>query len=135
MFLPPVKLSCSTPVMALILALSLAACSFRPYRLDIQQGNVVTVEQFAQLKVGMTPEQVRFLLGTPLLNDVFHANRWDYYYRMVKGTTREVTAYALTVHFSGGKVERIDADEAFRSQKPEEGNGNRVYDLSGPAKS
>jgi outer membrane protein assembly factor BamE len=135
MSLLPRKFSSSAPLLALVLAVSLTACSFKPYRLDIQQGNVVTVEQFAQLKVGMTPEQVRFLLGTPLLNDVFHANRWDYYYRMVKGTTREATSYALTVHFSGGKVERIDADEAFRSQKPEEGTGNRVYDLSGPAKS
>lgn len=119
----------------LILIASVSACSFRPYRLDIQQGNVVTIEQFAQLKIGMSPEQVRFILGTPLLNDVFHANRWDYYYRMVKGSTREEASYALTVYFSGGKVERIEADQAFRSQQPEEGNGTRVYDLSGPKKS
>ena len=123
-------------VAGLLLLASLAACSFKPYRIDIQQGNVVTAEQYAQLKVGMTREQVRFVLGTPLLTDVFHDSRWDYLYRMDKGATREVSSRGLSIHFNAaGKVLQIVADEAFREQKQGEGNGNNVYDLSAPAKS
>ena len=51
---------------------------FSPYRPDIQQGNFVSQEMLAQLKVGQTREQVLFILGTPLLTDIFHADRWDY---------------------------------------------------------
>lgn len=110
-------------------------CSVKPYRIDIQQGNVVSAEQFAQLRVGMTREQVRFLLGTPLLTDIFHERRWDYRYRMARGDTGEVTSRGIAIHFAAnGTVERIDADDAFRGLKPEEGGSNRVFDL-GAAKS
>src|SRR4051794_36755042 len=47
-----------------------------PYRPDIQQGNFVSEEMVAQLKPGMTPDQVRFVMGTPLLTDIFHSDRW-----------------------------------------------------------
>ena len=65
---------------------ALAACGGRtlitPYRMEIQQGNYVTQEMASQLKVGMTKEQVRFILGTPLIVDPFHNNRWDYVFRL-----------------------------------------------------
>ena len=61
----------------------------------------------SQLKVGMTPEQVRFLLGTPLLTDVFHANRWDYPFRLQKGNG-EVTVSHVTVVFEEKRVARIE---------------------------
>lgn len=123
-------------IAGLLLLVPLAACSFSPYRIDIQQGNVVTAEQYAQLKLGMSREQVRFVLGTPLLTDVFHDTRWDYLYRMEKGNTREISSRGLSIYFNAaGKVSQIVADEAFRGQKPEEGSGNKVYDLSLPAKS
>lgn len=116
-----------------LLVLSTAACGFRSYRIDIQQGNVVTPEQYAQLRVGMTSDQVRFLLGTPILTDVFHDKRWDYLYWMDLGATREVTARSLVIHFNAeGKVESIVADEAFRAQKVEEGSGNKVFEISPP---
>lgn len=67
-----------------VLALVLSACGSTkwgfPYRADVQQGNWVTAEQVARLEQGMTREQVRYVLGTPTLQDVFHANRWDYPY-------------------------------------------------------
>lgn len=74
----------------LLLALLGASCtstlpSFKPYHLDIQQGNVVTAKMMMQLKPGMTKSQVRYVLGTPLLQDAFHQNRWDYMYQMAKG--------------------------------------------------
>lgn len=66
------------------MALVLSACGSTkwgfPYRADVQQGNWVTAEQVARLEQGMTREQVRYVLGTPTLQDAFHANRWDYPY-------------------------------------------------------
>jgi outer membrane protein assembly factor BamE len=80
---------------------------FSPYRPDIQQGNFVSQEMVAQLKVGMTPDQVIFLMGTPLLNDVFHGERWDYPFRMQKGNG-EITTSSVTVYFENNRVSRIE---------------------------
>ena len=81
---------------------------FSPYRPDIQQGNFVSQEMMAQLKVGMTKDQVKFLLGTPLMADVFHGNRWDYPFRLAKGNG-ELTTSAVVVYFDqDGKVERFE---------------------------
>lgn len=66
----------------LVACLLLAGCV---YRIDIQQGNYLTQDAVDKLKVGMTKAEVRQALGTPLLIDVFHANRWDYYFSSVKG--------------------------------------------------
>ncbi|NDG91043.1 MAG: outer membrane protein assembly factor BamE, partial [Burkholderiaceae bacterium] len=51
---------------------------FQPYVPDVVQGNFISSEQYSNLKVGMTREQVRQIMGTPLLASYFHANRWDY---------------------------------------------------------
>ena len=74
-----------------------------PYRITIQQGNFVSSEMLAQMKVGMTPDQVKFALGTPLLVDPFHAQRWDYIFRLQRGSG-EVTTSRVTVFFQDGKV-------------------------------
>ena len=135
MLLQQKKLLGSRRILLVILVVALSACSLRPYRIDIQQGNVVSAEQYAQLKVGMTRDQVRFLLGTPLLMDVFHNKRWDYHYRLDIGATREVTSRGLSLFFGDDdKLVQIAADEAFRAQQPEEGSGNKVFDLSGSAR-
>ena len=102
-----------------IISLSLAflsACSYvpeipgvTPYRIDIQQGNFLSQDAVAQVKPGMSREQVRQMLGTPLLTDIFHADRWDYvYWRERPGAKREQRK--LTVHFEDGKVTRLDGD-------------------------
>jgi outer membrane protein assembly factor BamE len=80
---------------------------FSPYRPDIQQGNFVSQEMLSQLKVGMTREQVQFVLGTPLLTDMFHADRWDYPFRLERGNG-ELTTSRVTVFFKDGKVEKFD---------------------------
>ena len=78
-----------------------------PYRIDIQQGNFVSQEMVAQLKPGMSKDQVRLVLGTPLLTDIFHADRWDYvYWRERPGAKREQRK--LTVFFEVGRVTRVD---------------------------
>jgi outer membrane protein assembly factor BamE len=93
-----------------LLALQLAGCGrLAPYRIDIQQGNFVSPEMVAQLKRGMTKEQVRFVLGTPLVTDIFHAERWDYIYLLDRpGEPRE--RRRLAVFFEDGKLSRLEGD-------------------------
>jgi outer membrane protein assembly factor BamE len=86
---------------------------FSPYKIDIQQGNFVSREMVAQLKEGMqrpegvTREQVRFVLGTPLLTDMFHADRWDYPFRLKK-RNGEVISSHVTVFFKDNRLADID---------------------------
>ena len=82
----------------------------RPYRIDIQQGNFVSKEMVAQLRPGLSRDQVRFVLGTPLLNDMFHANRWDYDFRLAKGNG-EIMASRVSVFFKDDLVEHIEGGE------------------------
>jgi outer membrane protein assembly factor BamE len=90
-----------------LVAAPLAGCSM--YRVDVQQGNVLTDEMLASLKVGMTKRQVRFLLGTPPITDPFHANRWDYVYSFRKGGAAEERR-RLTLHFDGDALSRFESD-------------------------
>ncbi len=80
---------------------------FSPYRPDIQQGNFISQEMLVQLKEGMTRDQVKFVLGTPLLTDAFHADRWDYPFRLARGDG-ELTTSRVTVYFKDGKVAKFD---------------------------
>lgn len=92
---------------------ALAACAppqvIQPYRMDIQQGNYVSQEMISQLKLGMTKEQVRYVLGTPLVADIFHADRWDYvYYKDPRRGQRE--GRKIAVLFENGKLARVVGD-------------------------
>jgi len=80
---------------------------FSPYRPDIQQGNFVSQEMLSQLKVGQTRDQVRFLLGTPMISDMFHADRWDFPFYLARGDG-ELTTSRVTVYFKDNVVERFD---------------------------
>jgi len=80
---------------------------FSPYRPDIQQGNFVSQEMLNQLKVGQTRDQVRFLLGSPLLTDAFHADRWDYPFYLARGNG-ELTTSRVTIFFKDNVVERFE---------------------------
>lgn len=105
----------------------LAACSsplsrFNSYKIDIQQGNVLTQEMVSQLKPGQTREQVRFILGTPMLMDIFHQERWDYVYSYRNGRTGEVEKRRFSVYFGkdnrlvkvGGDVELASVEDLNR---------------------
>jgi outer membrane protein assembly factor BamE len=81
-----------------------------PYRIDIVQGNVVTKEQIALLKPGMTRNQVREILGTPLLTDPFHGNRWDYIFAIRRPGT-EAQRRSVVVLFDGNGMQSVDAPE------------------------
>lgn len=97
----------------ILLSLLLASCGElsvplpAAYKMDIRQGNYVTEEMRNQLKLGMTRAQVRFVMGTPMLSDVFHANRWDYVYRFVH-QGELVDKQRLTLYFDGDNLSRID---------------------------
>lgn len=82
----------------------------QPYRPDVPQGNIITKEMVEQLRPGMTRDQVRFLLGTPLVASVFHADRWDYVYSLKRGKGTEFQTRKMAVYFKDGKLERFDAE-------------------------
>lgn len=94
----------------LILALVLAAC-VPSYRADVQQGNVVTAEMVGALKPGMTKRQVRYALGTPLVADPFHKDRWDYVHSFQKGNGKR-SQQLLTLIFKEDALVTIEGDLA-----------------------
>lgn len=102
-------------VPALLLALS--ACSFvSPYKVDVLQGNVVTREQVEALKPGMARDQVRDILGSPLLASVFHADRWDYVFTLQR-KGQEPVRRRVAVFFKDGVLLRHEADELPSEQE------------------
>jgi len=110
----PAVVSAAVVCAALVVASS--GCSnFGVYRLDIQQGNLVTQEQVAKVKPGMSRLEVRNVLGTPLLQDVFSGNRWDYVYNEDRNAEKKLNPFSrtqrqfkVTVVFDGEKVARVD---------------------------
>lgn len=82
-----------------------------PYRINIVQGNFVSKEAYEQLNAGMTRDQVRQLLGTPLLTDIFHANRWDYVFYFKRGNASVVQERHLKVYFEGDTLARWEGGE------------------------
>jgi outer membrane protein assembly factor BamE len=100
----------------LILALSflVAGCDLAPrltpYRIEIQQGNYVTQEMVAQLKPGLTRDQVRFVLGTPLVSDIFHEERWDYVFMRQRANSSEIEYHRIAVVFDDGRLKWIEGD-------------------------
>lgn len=87
--------------LCLAVIIGLAACAELPggYRIDIEQGNIVTQDMIKQLKPGMSKRQVRFVMGTPLIKDTFHQQRWDYIYSLERGGGKR-TQKTLTMLFN-----------------------------------
>ena len=82
-----------------------AGC-FSSYRVEIQQGNVISAEQIEKLTPGTPRDEVRFILGTPLIEDPFHAQRWDYFYSLDPAKGEKVTQYRLSIWFEDEKISR-----------------------------
>src|SRR5437764_14351441 len=97
------------PLVALFLALSLPACGLI-YKLPTRQGNVIEQKQIDQLKTGMTRDQVRFLMGTPLAASPFRDDRWDYvgYYKTPRG---QVFTRTVSLYFESDKLARTEGAE------------------------
>lgn len=109
-------------VVSLLLVVGMfSACSLvdkvSPYKMDIQQGNVVTQEMVSKLKPGMSKSQVRFIMGTPLIADAFHTDRWDYVYRFQKaGTLTEERR--VTLLFEGDTLKQVSGDVVNATPAP-----------------
>lgn len=113
-----------------------------PYRVSIQQGNFVSQEMVSQLKVGMTREQVRFILGTALLTDMFHEDRWDYPFSLTKPNGDQITS-RVTVYFKNNLMSKFEGgnlpnEKEYLARITESALGqNRVesvVDTDGPVK-
>ena len=92
-----------------LLPMLFAGCMLAPHKIDIQQGNYVDQAMVAKLKPEMTRSQVRFILGTPLIADGFHSNRWDYVYLTGKANNVR-TQHKITVVFDGDKLKHVEGD-------------------------
>ena len=79
-----------------------------PYRIDIVQGNAITSEMVAKVRPGLTRTQVRDLLGSPMLADPFHANRWDYVFTFRRPGS-ELQRRSVVAHFEGDVLKKLDA--------------------------
>ena len=105
----------------LLVALALSGCAslqssdsflgvITPYRLEVVQGNVITREQASAVKPGMTRMQVRDILGSPLLTDVFHSDRWDYIFT-IRRQGAEPQRRSLVARFNGDLLTTLEAPE------------------------
>ncbi len=94
---------------SLLLASCFSTPVLSPYKIDIQQGNYVTQDMVSKLKLGMNKSQVRFVLGTPLITDSFHADRWDYPY-LYRKHGKLTEQRKIAVFFEDNKLLRIEGD-------------------------
>lgn len=96
----------------IILTLTASACSNLRfpgvYKIDIAQGNIVTQDLLDKLKPQMSQNQVKYILGTPLIEDTFNSNRWDYFYSLKKGKTGETKESRVTVYFENDRYDRYE---------------------------
>ncbi len=91
------------------------------YRINIQQGNLLEEDIVSQVKPGMTRSQIRFLLGTPMVEDSFHSNRWDYVYYFKQGKSQKASRQRLIVFFDEDIVSDVVREESSEIDVKEEG--------------
>ena len=103
-------------ILCLFLTLLISGCFPWLHRIEVQQGNVLEQQQLDQLEAGMNKEQVRFLLGNPVLNDTLNAQRWDYYFSL-KDDKGKSKSYWLMVMFQEGLYQKYVV-------------GQRIFDLA-----
>ena len=94
-------------IWVLVIPLFLSACFIVPHKIDVQQGNYVDQEMMSKLKLDITRSQVLFVLGTPLVTDAFHPDRWDYVYFIRIGRNPATFKRWVSIHYSGDTVREI----------------------------
>ncbi len=94
------------PRILIIISLLLMSTACTVHHVDIQQGNHLSDEKISQLQIGMEKRQVKYILGSPLITDSFHRNRWDYTYYFKEGH-QEAELRGITLHFEGDKLVEI----------------------------
>jgi outer membrane protein assembly factor BamE len=122
-------------LLAIPAALLLTACSVDRipgvYRIDVQQGNVVTHDMLAQIQPGMSRQQVRFVMGTPMIVDTFHPDRWDYYFSLQPGRG-ERQSHHVTLIFDGDLLQRVDGELPPAATDAAATSGARTVAVTGP---
>jgi outer membrane protein assembly factor BamE len=116
--MPAMPLRQSRLILAVAVGAALAACSsthsiataITPYKIEIVQGNFISKEQVQALRPGMTRDQVKQVMGTPLLTDLFHADRWDYVFTLKRQGVPPQKRH-LAVFFKGEVMDRVEGDE------------------------
>jgi len=98
-------------IVLVVLCLSLALVGGCVYRANIAQGNLIKQEDLDQVEIGMTRNQIRFLLGTPMIGDPFHTDRWDYVYYLKIGRKDAVFKRWVSVFFEDDRVSEIRKDQ------------------------
>ena len=99
-------LRASLAICALIIGVSLTSGCQLAYKQEVNQGNIIPDDKLAQLKLGLTMEQVHFLLGTPILNNYIYQNRWDYVYYLKPGYGKTQQTHVI-IYFKDDKVSEI----------------------------
>jgi len=108
----------------LICALVLSSGCLRAYRPNIQQGNIVTTTMLESLEQGMSRREVRYVLGSPMIEDPFHADRWDYVYTLREGRSSKRKQSLVTVVFNKDRLASVEGDPALREiSELDSGNG------------
>jgi outer membrane protein assembly factor BamE len=128
-----IEINIQMRIQIILISALLASCSatnsslptFTPYKVEIRQGNLITQDMRAKLKLRMTQAQVKAVLGAPLINDVYHADRWDYFYSLEQ-QGKVVEKQRLTLYFEKDLLKRIDDATPLKAAEPakqEPGNG------------
>lgn len=112
-------------ILTVLISVLLASCgsfsdylpTFSPYKVEIRQGNLITQDMRAKIKVGMTQSQVRAALGAPLIVDPYHPERWDYYYSLVQ-QGEPVESQRLTLFFDKDVLKRIEDATPLKAAGP-----------------
>ncbi len=120
-------------IFSLLTACGAGLPSVKPYKMDIQQGNVVTSKMLLQLRPGMTKSQVRYIMGTPLVVDSFHRNRWDYFYQM-RQAGKVVEQRRVILEFENDLLARVRGDVVPAGTLPADGatesNVNKTIEVA-----
>ncbi|MGU9956144.1 MAG: outer membrane protein assembly factor BamE [Arenicellales bacterium WSBS_2016_MAG_OTU3] len=94
------------------------------YRIDVQQGNVITQEKVQRLTIGMSKSEVKFELGTPLVDDPFHTDRWDYYYSLKTGKKQKtITQQLISLYFENDQLAKISGNAEVQTAKVQVSEG------------
>ncbi|MFC3156216.1 outer membrane protein assembly factor BamE [Gilvimarinus japonicus] len=120
-----------TPLLLVCLISVLAGCQYFQFpgvhKINIQQGHILTEEMISQLEPGLNKRQVRYILGTPLIDDIFNDDRWDYYYSLKMGDGRFFKR-TLTVYFDGDSMTHFTGENLPEDKDEDADNENNEGD-------
>lgn len=100
-----------TLCLSLVVLLTVTGCQWATYRIDVDQGNIIDKKTLSKLQLGMSKEEVQQAIGSSLLTDMFHSDRWDYVQYYKNGRTQDVQEGKVSLFFTNGLLSNIQAEE------------------------